>query len=176
MKIISFSMAVVLAALTCVPALSVDYKLPFPPVAAPAGDAPVIYPDFPVELLVTEEQSGGQFSMVVVYLMPGDGPADNLLLEAKLTETYYVLEGSFEFTQGDATFQGGPGTLVVNPPTLPHGYKNVGTTVGKVLVLFSPVDSRSGAGWFVKWAEQSTRSPEWIARKNAEYGIDRPTP
>jgi hypothetical protein len=33
-----------------------------------------------------------------------------------------------------------------------------------------------GTDFFVQWAAQSTRTPEWIARTNAEYGIDRPAP
>lgn len=160
------------------PALATDYKPPFPPTAGIGGQTRLIYPDAPVELLVTEAESGGQFGMAVLYAKPNEGPPGlNALLEYKLTETFYVLAGTYRFSVGDETFEGGPGTVVVNPPNVPHGFLNIGSDVGRLLVVYTPVDgSRKGTDFFVQWAEQSTRSPEWIAKTNAAYGIDRPAP
>jgi mannose-6-phosphate isomerase-like protein (cupin superfamily) len=174
MKALSVAGALGLLVLTGAPSLAIDYGSPFDPVVALGGETPIIYPNFPVELLVTEAQSGGQFGMVVSYHKPGEGPEDNLLLETKLTEVYYVLEGRFEFSVGEDLYEGGPGTVVMNPPKMPHGFKSVGTGIGKLLTITTPMESGHGTEFFTLWAEQSTRSPEWIAKKNAEYGIDRP--
>jgi len=176
MKAPSVAGALGLLVLTALPSSAIDYKPPFPPVFTAGEQTTIIYPDMPVELLVTEAQSAGQFGMVVSYHKPGEGPADNMLLETKLTEVFYVLAGRFEFSVGDEVYEGGPGTVVVNPPTMPHGFKSIGTEIGKLLVITTPAEGGHGTEFFTNWAGQSTRSPEWIAKKNAEYGIDRPVP
>lgn len=43
-------------------------------------------------------------------------------------------------------------------------------------VVASAPDGTRGTGFFTNWAEQSTRAPEWIAKTNKAYGIDRPAP
>ena len=183
-KLIMKSLFAAVAAVAILAALAgssvaIDYNSPFPPFAALGGETRLIYPATPVELLVTEAESGGQFGMVMIYNKPDEGPpGDNALLENKLTETYYVLEGTFRFTVGDEVYVGGPGTVVVSPPKVPHGFLNVGDTVGKLMVLTTPVDTGSmkGTDFYVEWASQSTRSAEWIAKTNSEYGIERPAP
>lgn len=173
-------LAAAAAVLFCavIPALATDYNPPFPPLVIDGDQTPIIYPDFPVELVVSEAQSGGQFGMAVMYQKPDEGSPKLALAEAKLTETFYVLEGQFRFYVGDEVYEGGPGTVVVNPPHLPHSSTNIGPGIGRLLVIYTPVDSgpMKGTDFFVQWAAQSTRSLEWIARTNADYGIDRPAP
>jgi quercetin dioxygenase-like cupin family protein len=157
-------------------ALATDYNPPFPPVVTPGDQTKLIYPSTPVELLVTENESGGQFGMVVDYTKPGEGPpGDNALLENKLTETFYVLQGKYRFTVGEEVVTGGPGTIVVNPPKVPHGFRNVGDGIGRLLIVYvgDKDGSMKGTDFFVQWTEQSTRSAEWIAKTNEAYGIDR---
>ena len=149
---------------------------PFAPVVTLGGETQVIYPgDSPVEILVPEAASGGQFGMAVVYTKPNEGPGKGMLTEQKLTETFYVLEGEHRFFVGDEVYDGGPGTVVVNPPRVPHGFTYIGTGIGKLLVLYTPVedDDKKGTGFFVDWANQSTRSPAWIEKTNAAFGIVR---
>lgn len=175
MKVLPIATATLLAAFIG-PALATDYHPPFPPLVTLGGKSPILYPEFPVEMLVTEQQSGNQFGLVLVYAKPGDGPPENMLLEYKLTETFYVISGQFRFHVGDDTYDGGPGTVVVVPPNVPHSFSNVGTDVGKVLDLYTPVDGAHGTGFFTMWADQVTRSPESIAKLNEAYGIKRPAP
>jgi quercetin dioxygenase-like cupin family protein len=173
MKAQSLAGAIALLGLTGGPCFATDYHPPFPPVIGIGGQTRLIYPDFPVELLVTEAESGGQFGMVVVYSQPNEGPDKNALLEYKLTETYYVLQGQYRFFLGDETFEGGPGTVIVAPPNVPHSFTNISDEVGKVLVIDTPVDGKRGTDFFVDWADQNTQSAESIAKINAAYGIDR---
>jgi mannose-6-phosphate isomerase-like protein (cupin superfamily) len=163
----------VLVTFVAAPALATDYHPPFEPIVAVGGQTRLIYPEGPVELLVTEAETNGQFGMVVVYTKPNEGPGDNFFLEYKLTETYYVLAGRYHFSVGDDTYEGGPGTIVVSPPNMPHGYRNIGSDVGKLLILYAPADGTRGTGFFVRWADMATRSPAWIAKTHAAYGIDR---
>ena len=177
MKPISIAVTAALVVASAAPSLATDYHPPFAPVVALGGQTRLIYPpDFPVELLVTEAESGGQIGMVVFYAKPNEGPGENALLEYKMTETFYVLEGTFRFFVGDNTYEGGPGTVVVNPPNVPHSFTNIGPAVGKILDIFTPADGTRGTGFFVQWADQNTMTPERLAKINKAYGIDRPAP
>jgi quercetin dioxygenase-like cupin family protein len=178
MKVLPIAAAVILAG-SIGPAAAQDFFTPdFDPVVALGGQAPLIYPMAPVELLVTEAQSNGQFGMVVLYTKTGDGPPRNALTEYKLTETFYVLEGQHRFFVGDKEYDGGPGTVIVNPPKVPHGFTCISDGICRLLVLTTPseADPGKGTGFFTQLAAMAKRSPEWIARTNAAYGIDRPPP
>jgi mannose-6-phosphate isomerase-like protein (cupin superfamily) len=54
-------------------------------------------------------------------------------------EDFYVLEGHFEFRDGDRTVEGGPGTFVHSPKGTVHTFRNTtGEGVGRLLVTVSP--------------------------------------
>jgi quercetin dioxygenase-like cupin family protein len=55
-----------------------------------------------------------------------------------LEETYYVLEGEFELCAGDDVRSGGPGTVMLVPPGVPHRFANRSEAAAKVLLLMSP--------------------------------------
>ncbi len=176
MKALSVAGAVSILVLAAIPAFANDFHPPFAPIVGIGGQTRLIYPDFPAELLVTEAETAGRLGMVVVYSKPLDGPGASGIVETKLTETYYVLESQHRFGVGDDVFEGGPGTIIVNPPNVPHGFTYIGTGIGKLLIIYTPADGSHGTGFFTQWAEQSTRSPAWIAKTNTAYGIDRPAP
>jgi hypothetical protein len=52
-------------------------------------------------------------------------------------EAFYVLEGGYRFQCGDLTFEAGPGSFLIVPKGVPHGF-SVGPTGGKTLTAFSP--------------------------------------
>lgn len=72
---------------------------------------------------------------------PGFGP-DPHTHELEV-DSFYVLDGELEFTLGDETVRGGPGTFVFAPPGLVHGFKNPGPGRARFLNLHTP------AGGFV---------------------------
>jgi quercetin dioxygenase-like cupin family protein len=53
-------------------------------------------------------------------------------------DAFYVLEGTVEFTLGDASVQAGPGTLVAVPPGTLHGFGNPGPGRARVLNFHAP--------------------------------------
>jgi mannose-6-phosphate isomerase-like protein (cupin superfamily) len=83
----------------------------------------------------TAEQSR-HATIVRLSLPPGRGPSAHY--HKKMEESFLVLEGTFTFFRGDEEIHGGPGTFAFIPPTQPHHFKNVGTTVGRVLCICAP--------------------------------------
>ncbi|MCY3773416.1 MAG: cupin domain-containing protein [Gemmatimonadetes bacterium] len=57
---------------------------------------------------------------------------------AENDKIYYVLEGVGDFTVGDETIEGIPGTAVLCPPGVDHGVLNTGAGRLVVLVFMAP--------------------------------------
>jgi mannose-6-phosphate isomerase-like protein (cupin superfamily) len=56
----------------------------------------------------------------------------------RLEETFYVLEGDFEFRAGDQSFHASPGACIFVPPGVPHSFGNRTETPAKLLLIMSP--------------------------------------
>ena len=54
------------------------------------------------------------------------------------TEIFYILEGLFEITLGDRTVEAPAGAMAVGPRDIPHTFRNVGPTPGKLLLTVIP--------------------------------------
>ena len=52
-------------------------------------------------------------------------------------ETFYVVDGHFEFTLGTATVAGAPGAFLLVPRGQPHGFRNAGKSRGRIVGTFN---------------------------------------
>jgi quercetin dioxygenase-like cupin family protein len=89
-----------------------------------------------ITLKVTGKDTNGAFSVVETITAPQIGPPPHV--HSREDETFYVLEGTFEFLAGDRTITATAGTTVQGPKGIPHTFRNVGATTGKLLVIASP--------------------------------------
>lgn len=97
-----------------------------------------------VTILLDGDDTEGRFALVEQITQPGMGGP--FLHTHPAAETFQVLEGTYEFYGQDEqgakyTITAGPGEVVHVPSNAPHGQRNVGATVGKMLVIFSPAGS-----------------------------------
>ncbi len=95
---------------------------------------------------LTGKDTDGMFSITDQYALPGAGPA--FLHAHPATETFIVLEGDFEIYGREhgkkVSARMGPGSIHHVASNAPHGAKNIGTTMGRVLLLFHPADLQEG--------------------------------
>ena len=82
------------------------------------------------------KQTGNAFSLVEMVTPVGGGAPYHV--HRADDETFYVLEGQLEFISGERRMIGGPGTTVFLPRNIPHGFRVVGTSPAKFLVLGVP--------------------------------------
>lgn len=137
----------------------------FDPVISLPGETRILV-DGDFEMLVTAKQTGGELGMVVISNAPDGGHPINT--HTTETETFYVLEGQYRFFVGDETFDGGPGTTVVNPANVPHTFKNIGTTPGRLLAVYTPGGFEE---FFLEWdATGITRGPA-LGALEKKHGI-----
>jgi mannose-6-phosphate isomerase-like protein (cupin superfamily) len=132
-----------------------------------AGQGPCIrYGGNEMNVKLGAQQSGGELTVIEDVIPPDSGPP--LHVHEKENETYYVLEGEFEFVCGEARVTGGPGTFVFAPRGLPHRYKNIGAAPGRVLFGFTPGGIEA---FFAELGAAKELNPQIMVEIAGRYGI-----
>jgi mannose-6-phosphate isomerase-like protein (cupin superfamily) len=130
---------------------------------------------------IPSQRTGGAYSLFEVATQPSGGPPPHI--QHREDETFYVLEGDFEFLNGEETLRVGMGSLIYVPKGTLHAHKNVGEGVGRMLVsqtpgglyehffeeVGKPVDDEAGLLVF-----EDQPDVERIVKVAAEYGIEIP--
>jgi quercetin dioxygenase-like cupin family protein len=132
---------------------------------------------------ITSDQTSGAYSLFEITTQPGVGPPPHV--QHWEDESFYVLEGGYEFLDGGRTIRAGVGSLIYVPRGNLHAHKNVGEGVGKMLVsqtpggsherffeeVGEPVDSEAGSLFFENQPDVAS-----IVAIAAKYGIEIPVP
>jgi mannose-6-phosphate isomerase-like protein (cupin superfamily) len=84
-----------------------------------------------MQVLLSTEATGGKLSVLLVSHQPGEGPPDHL--HYSQDECFFIVEGTYELTVDGTTRTVGAGAIVYLPRGTVHRFKNVGTTVAKML-------------------------------------------
>ena len=84
----------------------------------------------------TGEQTGGAYSLFEVESPPGGGPPPHV--QHREDESFYVLEGEYEFLDEERAIRAGGGALIYIPKGNLHAHKNVGEGIGRMLVTQTP--------------------------------------
>jgi quercetin dioxygenase-like cupin family protein len=92
---------------------------------------------------ITGDDTQGGYFVVEVTSQPGGGPS--FLHTHKPQETFYVLEGSFEVYGQDEkgekyAIRAAVGDIVHVPGKMPHGFKNVGSGIGRMILTYEPAE------------------------------------
>jgi quercetin dioxygenase-like cupin family protein len=132
---------------------------------------------------VTSDQTSGAYSLFEITTQPGDGPPPHV--QHWEDESFYVLEGEYEFLDVGPAIRVGVGSLIYVPRGNLHTHKNVGEGVGRMLVSQTPggsherffeevgeaVDNETGS--LLSEDQPNVASIVPIA---AKYGIEMPVP
>ena len=89
-----------------------------------------------VFIKATAKQTGNSFGLIEVFTPVG--PASPYHVHRTEDETFYVLEGQLEFISQERRWTGGPGSCVFLPRDVPHGFRVVGTSPARFLVVSTP--------------------------------------
>lgn len=121
-------------------------------------------------VLLSGEDTGGAFSLLFYTAPPNGGPPRHV--HHREEETFYVLEGEFEFLRGDTLVKAGPGTVVYAVRDVPHTFRNIGDMEGRLLIQISP----AGFEKFFEQVEEETEAgrctQEKLTSLAATYGCD----
>ncbi len=131
----------------------------------------------------TSERTGGAYSLFEVTTQPGGGVLSHV--QHREDESFYVLEGEYEFLAGEATLRVGAGSLLYVPKGTLHAHKSVGEGVGRMLLtqtpgglyerFFEEVGRPADVGGQLAFGEQQQEA-KGIVKIAAEHGIEIPPP
>lgn len=94
-----------------------------------------------VTFKLTGPESDHAYFLTEIASLPGGGPA---FLHTHIPqETFWILEGEYEVYGRDDSgkkyaIEATVGSMIHVPGNVPHGFKNVGETKGKLLALYAP--------------------------------------
>jgi quercetin dioxygenase-like cupin family protein len=109
-----------------------------------------------VTFLLSSGQTGGTFSLTEFAAAPPPAPSAPVHRHLDADETLYILEGNFQFIVNGQPRPAPAGSSVFIPRGTPHAVENIGTEMGRMLVILTP------PGFEQFWAER--------AQQLASYG------
>jgi mannose-6-phosphate isomerase-like protein (cupin superfamily) len=86
--------------------------------------------------LLTAEQTDGAYAVFEFFVPPGSGSPPHI--HHREDEAFYVIDGEFEFTIAGQPLRVGAGQSVFGQRSVPHNFKNVGSTPGRMIVTVTP--------------------------------------
>ena len=101
------------------------------------GDAAFRFLGLPSLMRATAETTHRAFGLMEHWEMPV-GFASPYHTHHREDESFYVLEGEIAFVCGGQWLQAGPGGFVYGPREIPHGFKVMGQSPARMLLLCTP--------------------------------------
>lgn len=85
-----------------------------------------------------------RFNLAIIEIRPG-GSVDPHV-HAEEDDAFYIIEGEMTFDLGDGPVAAGPGTFVLVPPGVQHGFRNEGSVPVRMMNVHAPggFDQRIG--------------------------------
>ena len=132
---------------------------------------------------ISSQRTGGAYSLFEVATHPGTGPPPHV--QHREDESFYVVEGEFEFSSGEETLRVGAGYLLYVPKGTLHSHKNVGEGMGRMLMSQTPgglyehffEEVGKAVGGEVGPLDLESQSDVGrIVKVAAQYGIEIPLP
>jgi quercetin dioxygenase-like cupin family protein len=124
----------------------------------------------PMVIRIHGRDTGGAVAVVESHDVPGGGPPPHI--HRREDETFQVLEGEYEWTVGGETFVARKGATIFAPSDVPHTYRYLGSTPGRLMCIITP----SGfEGFFEEIAALSPQQQQDIPRVMeiaSKYGLE----
>jgi mannose-6-phosphate isomerase-like protein (cupin superfamily) len=114
--------------------------------------------------------TGGSVAVVETHDLPGGGPPPHV--HHREDETFQILEGDYEFMVDGKTVLAKPGTTLFAPRGIPHTYRYVGQTPGRLMTVITPAGFE---GFFEEVGALSPQQQQDIPRVlelGKKYGLE----
>src|SRR5206468_5335068 len=107
------------------------------PIQIPAdGGKKINVLGIPMLIRIHGRDTGGTLSAVESHDVPGGGPPPHI--HQREDETFQILEGEYEWTVGGKTFIAKKGATIFAPRGIPHTYRYLGQTPGRLMCVITP--------------------------------------
>jgi quercetin dioxygenase-like cupin family protein len=134
------------------------------------GGQPVNILGIPMLIRLRGRDTGGVLSAVESHDVPGGGPPPHI--HHREDETFQILDGDYEFTVGGKTIVAKPGTTLFAPRGIPHTYRYLGQTQGRLMCVITPAGFE---GFFEEIGAMTPQQQQDIPRVleiGKKYGLE----
>ena len=90
----------------------------------------------PMFMRIHGRDTGGTVAVVESHDVTGGGPPPHI--HHREDETFQILEGEYEWTVGGETFVARKGTTIFASRGIPHTYRYLGQTPGRLMCVITP--------------------------------------
>lgn len=138
------------------------------------GGVPLNVLGIPMVIRLHGRDTGGVVSAVESHDVPDGGPPPHI--HHREDELFQVLEGEYEWTVGGTTFIAGPGATVFAPRGIPHGYRYLGRSPGRLMCVITPAGFE---GFFEEINALSPQEQQDVSRVigiGSRFGLEFPPP
>lgn len=126
--------------------------------------------------------TGGAFTLIEALVPPGSGPPPHV--HHREDEAFYIIQGQFEVHIDDDVLTAGPGDWVTLAKESLHHFRNIGTDVGRILILATPAGlddffleaGRVAADTSLDSATITPEDKQRLIDISPKYGIDIKAP
>jgi len=115
-------------------------------------------------------ETAGLYAVMEGWTPPGAGPP--MHRHSREEETFYVLEGEYEFTVGDQKLRAPAGSLIFGPRHIPHTFRNIGKSPARMLIFAQPAGIEHFFEELSDLVLAGPLNPDKLAALAARYGID----
>ncbi|EFH88587.1 cupin domain-containing protein [Ktedonobacter racemifer] len=127
-------------------------------------------PEDPTAITLTGKETGGAFFLINAYSsVPNVGPP--LHVHTREDETWYILEGNYEFRIGDNLVSASPGMTIFGPRNIPHTFHTTGSGHGHILILVTPAGLEDFFITMGQRIRQNALTPEGLEKLARQYGV-----
>lgn len=124
----------------------------------------------PMVIRIHGRDTGGVISAVESHDITGGGPPPHI--HHREDETFQILEGEYEWTVGGKTFVAQKGATIFAPRGIPHTYRYLGQTPGRLMCIITPAGFE---GFFEEIGALSPQQQQDIPRVieiGNKYGLE----
>ncbi|MEO0478034.1 MAG: cupin domain-containing protein [Planctomycetota bacterium] len=118
---------------------------------------------------IKSEDTNSVFSVLEMIVQPGEGA--DVHTHSNEDELVHVLEGEVEVTLGDQTMTAPAGVVALLPRGIPHGYRNKGATVCRIMDVILPGGADRFFAGLSELIASNNASPENLQKLMREFGV-----
>jgi len=123
-----------------------------------------------ITIKVGGEDTEGAFTAIETITPPQAGPPPHV--HEREDETFYILDGEFEFRIGGSITRAKSGSFLMAPRRIPHRFQNVGDTPGKLLVVCQPAGFEKFVEEFATLPPDQPPDMEKMVAIGQKFGIE----
>jgi quercetin dioxygenase-like cupin family protein len=124
----------------------------------------------PIIIRIHGADTDGVVSVVESHDVPGGGPPPHI--HRREDETFQILEGEYEWTVGGKTFIAQKGATIFAPRGIPHSYRYLGQTTGRLMCIITPAGFEGFFEEIGALSPQQQQDIPWVIEIGAKYGLE----